>query len=335
MKIKTAFLSLSFQQNQQANGQLPSRLLLIPPGTFTGRDGRTWHNPAPEEVIRQSRQVGRDIPIDIEHATEVKAPNGEPAPAQGWIALDSLEVEDGAIYGQVQWNESGTELLSGKSYKYYSPAFWNDENGVVLKLKSVGLTNSHNLYELPALNHESNHPSNQQPTGGPDDMSLSAAIRQALSLKEDANEADAVQAIGQLKSDYGLALNRAKTPDPEQFVPKADHELALNRANAAETELKAFRDKEVEAAVDAAIEAGKVAPASKEYHLATCHQEGGLERFQAFVASAPEIITKEPGKGGKQPESEPKSKLSADELAICHDLGLSEKEFLAARGEAA
>lgn len=326
--MKTSYLALNFVladgTSPVGGDTLPDRLELIPAGAFSGLDGRGWNNPFPESVIERTRAVGRDIPIDIEHATELKGPYGEAAPAQGWIRLDDLEVIDGSIWGTVEWNNSGRALLGDKAYRYYSPAFLFSEDGEVRSIKSVGLTNTQNLSQLPALN-------SQQPEGGADDMSLPAAIRQALGLKDDANEAEAVQAIGTLKSDHQVALNRSETPDPEKFVTKADYELALNRASTAETSLKAVRDKEITAEIDAAVKAGKVAPASKEYHLAICQQEGGLERFREFIKSAPVVVGSQ-GVGGKKPEGDQEqSKLSADELAMCRDLGITEAEFLSAK----
>lgn len=321
--MKTSYLALNFSLT--GGDALPDRLELIPAGAFSGLDGRGWNNPFPESVIERTRAVGRDIPIDIEHATELKGPQGEAAPAQGWLRLDSLEVIDGAIWGTVEWNNSGRALLGDKAYRYYSPAFLFAEDGEVRSIKSVGLTNTQNLSQLPALN------SQQPEEGGADDMSLPAAIRQALGLKDDANEAEAVQAIGTLKSDHQVALNRADTPDPEKFVTKADYELALNRAATAETSLKGLRDAEITAEIDGAVKAGKVAPASKDYHLAICQQEGGLEKFREFIKSAPVVVGSQ-GVGGKKPEGDQEqSKLSADELAICRDLGITEKEFLSAR----
>ena len=324
--MKTSYLAINFSLTGD-NG-LPDKLELIPAGEFSGLDGRSWSNTFPDTVIARTRAVGRDIPIDIEHATELKAPKGESAPAQGWIRLDDLEVLDGAIWGTVEWNNSGRALLGDKAYRYYSPAFLFDDQGEVRSIKSVGLTNTQNLSQLPALNHESTN----QPQGGADDMSLPAAIRQALGLREDANEADAVQAIGTLKTEHQVALNRAENPDLQKFVPAETHELALNRADTAEKALTEYRTREMEAEVDAAIEARKIAPANKEQYLAMCRQEGGLENFREIVRKSPEIISNDGGKGGKKPEADQEqSKLTADELAICRDLGISETEYLAAK----
>lgn len=305
---------------------VPDELLLVPAGEFTGRDGRAWHNPSPDDVIENTRGFGRDIPIDIEHATELKAPKGEAAPAQGWIRRDDLFVRDGAIWGKVEWNDSGRQYLETKGYRYYSPAFYFTASGQVLRVKSVGLTNGHNL-DLPALNQAQPH------QGEIDDMSLSAAIRQALSLKDDANEADAVQAIGQLKTDHQLALNQAQTPDAERWVPTETHTLALNRAEQAEQALAGYRTQEMEGEVDAAIEAGKIAPANRDHYLAICRQEGGIDTFRALAKTMPQVINPAPGVGGQKPEGDqPGSQLTADELAMCRDMGLSEDEFLSAKG---
>jgi hypothetical protein len=131
---------------------------------------------------------------------------------------------------------------------------------------------------------------------------MDKAVLDALGLAASSTAADAVVAINALKADTATALNRAQTPDPERFVPKADHQLALNRITAFEAEAKARQEAEIVAAVDAAVTAGKVAPASKDYHLAACRQEGGLERFTAMIKAAP-VIAPASGLDGKTPKA--------------------------------
>ena len=115
------FLALNFQLSEAS--ALPEKLLLIPAETFSGLDGRAWNNPSPEDVVAITRRIGRDIPIDIEHATELKGPKGEPAPAQGWIRRDDLEVIDGAIWGPVEWNDNGRQLVEAKPTATTAPPF--------------------------------------------------------------------------------------------------------------------------------------------------------------------------------------------------------------------
>ncbi|WP_254591864.1 phage protease [Candidatus Williamhamiltonella defendens] len=55
-------------------------LELIPVGEqITGRDGRSWVNDPPQGMVDAFQANHADLPIDIEHATELKAPKGDPA----------------------------------------------------------------------------------------------------------------------------------------------------------------------------------------------------------------------------------------------------------------
>ncbi|WP_044155929.1 phage protease, partial [Escherichia coli] len=68
--------------------------------------------------------------------------------AYGWV--EELRVTDsGTIEGRVVWSEYARWMLSERRYRYYSPAFFFDADGVVTRLSSVGLTNKPNL-DFPA-----------------------------------------------------------------------------------------------------------------------------------------------------------------------------------------
>lgn len=307
------YLSLCFEMPAFADGELPQWLKLLPAGDMTGRDGRRFINTSPETVLQSFSEDGRDIALDIEHATELKGPIGEPAPAQGWFK--ALEIRSGEIWGQIDFNADGSKLILGKNYRYISPAFYHDDQGNILGISSVGLTNKPNL-NLPALNQE-------QPP-----MKLSAAIAAALSLNaETATDAEAVTAINKLKSDTQLALNRAENPDLTKYVPTETHQLALNRAETAEQKLKEIEDGEVEALVDGAIADGKIAPANKAMYLATCRAD--RKGFESFIQSAPVIASSE-SKHDKKPGGD-ETKLTEGQLAMCRQLGLTEEEFLTAQ----
>jgi len=155
-------------------------------------------------------------------------------------------------------------------------------------------------------------------------------IAAALGLAEAATEPEIVTAIGKLKA--STALNAAQQPDLAKFVPRADYELALNRATTAETKIaadgKAALEARVAAAIDGAVKAGKVAPASKDFYVATCSTAEGLAAFEKFVASAPTAFTEivdpkkdEPGAG--------KVALNAEQLAVAKALGIEPKAFAA------
>lgn len=303
----TALTALCFNMSdiQQAEGGV--WLPLVPKGIFTGVDGRTWNNSQPDLVVAR---FTKKRPFDVEHSTHIKAPNGEPAPAYGWIL--KLENRDGEIWGYTEWNEDGQEMIEGKKYAFYSPAFGYLEDGTVTAVASSGLTNNPNL-DVPALNHK------EEKT-----MKLPKLILDALSLGEDATEQDALTAINSMQSNLEVALNRANTIDLGKSVPKETHQLALNRAETAEAKLKEIQDQEIEALVQSGVDAGKVSPANKEMFIGMCRQEGGIEQFNKFIEGAPQIATNSELKKPKQPQG---GELTKDQLALCHAMNVTPEQW--------
>lgn len=311
MKLIREILPIAL--NFEVPGHLPERVELLPGGKrITGRDGRSWTNPHPEAVVERVNNAGIDLVLDFEHASEIKAPQGEPAPAAAW--LSDLRVEDdGRITAAVkEWTPAGEAAVLNREYRYISPAVnYHPRTMEIVGFSSAGLTNKPNL-PLSALNHE------QQ-----EDFAMLKKILAALGLPEEASEETALNAVAKLHTDVQTALNSAKMPSLDKFVPRADYETALNRANAAEDKIaQAGQDKlegEIETAINQALTEGKIAPASKEFYVATCRTEGGLAQFQAFIASAPKIVA-DSGLGGKTPVGE-KTALNADQTKIMQMFG--------------
>ncbi|MEO3738592.1 phage protease [Shewanella baltica] len=288
-------------------------LPMIPAGNFTGIDGRSWMNPNPDAVVAS---FTKKRPFDVEHATHIKAPNGEPAPAYGWIT--KVENRAGEVWGFVEWNAEGREMIEEKKYAFYSPAFsHHPETGVIYGVESAGLTNSPNL-NVPALNRQEDDP-----------MKLPKLLTDLLGLAEDASAEQAVVAINAIKQAEQIALNRTNTPDLNKFIPIETHQVALNRVATAETALKAIADKEIDALVQTAIDSGKVAPANKDMFVGMCRTEGGIEQFKNFVGSAPAIATNAQKK--LPVDTNGVAALEEHEIAMCRKMGVSKEDFLAAK----
>ena len=315
--MKNRIPSLSAIALNAAEGGAPDWVQLTPPGPrILGRDGRWWNLSNPEAVAARF-DPAKEPQIDIEHSSQLQAPQGLPAPAVGWIK--ALAVRDGALWGRVEWTSVGSTLVSERAYRYLSPAFHFDPvTGEILEIVCAGLTNTPNL-ELAALN-----------AAQPEICEMDKAVLEALGLAATATAAEVLLAINALKSEKAVALNAASHPDPQLFVPRADHQLALNRIASFEAEAKARAEAEAVALVEAAVAAGKIAPASRDYHLATCRAEGGMQRFRDFVSTQP-VIAPPSGLDGKAPPQPGLKALSADELAVCHQLGMSPEDFIAAR----
>lgn len=317
--ITESGLALCFEL--PAGAEPPAELLLVPAGKVVqGRDGRAWNNSNPQGIVDFFRQRGLRVPIDIEHATELKAPKGEAAPAVGWHPEIYLK-SDGSIWAKSDWGPKGRDMVLNREYSYYSPAYIYDKTTMeIIGIKSVGLTNTPNL-NVPALNSEAT-------TKGAPSMELEQLLA-ALGLPAGTTFAAALNHLTKLKGDLTVALNAANSPPLDKFVPKADYDLALNRATDAEgklaTQAKETLETAINTAIDAALAAGKITPGTKDYHIAQCRQEGGLARFEAFVAAAPAVAA-DTSLDKKKP-GETETALNAEELQVCTALGISAEEY--------
>ena len=153
-------------------------------------------------------------------------------------------------------------------------------------------------------------------------------------------EQEMATALGSIATALGLAtpataeqiVAAAKartTPSPEAFVPRAE----FDRVSVALTAIQTERAEErASAAVGAAIEAGKLAPAQREWAMKYARDD--LAGFQAFAAAAPVIVT--PGSAGQPgPGSAPGAALTDDDVALCAALGISQDAYRASRDEIA
>lgn len=322
------------------DGKPPEWVELVPPGKVVALDGRKFNNSKPQAVVDKFNANTLDLPIDWEHSSEIKAPEGDEAPAAGWI--NKLEVREGSIWGRVEWTERGTASLISKEYRYISPAFMHTKTGVVTELVSVGLTNKPALDQLAAVAHAK---------PGTGENIMDPKILAALGLSPTATDAEVLVAIQSRGADgekmakeliasreqltstkEQLATASAKTPELDKFVPRADHDAMTARVKVAEDKLvaneKSTKDNEIAGEIAAALKVGKITPATSDYHKAQCAQEGGLERFREYVKTAPVIgdpsdlaAASPPGKGVK--------KATVEQLAIAARCGVSEEEYLA------
>ncbi|AVI04946.1 I protein [Alteromonadaceae phage B23] len=319
LNTEAATLGLRLALNMELpSGEIPDWVELLPAGHIvTGRDGRAWRNSNPQGVVDQFVNRNVDLVIDWEHASEHRAPNGQDAPAAGWVK--ELVVRDGAVWGRVEWTERAIAQLQRKEYRYLSPVFLftRDENQIA-RLSSAGLTNQPNL-ELTALNQQTHQ----------EELPVWKELLKKLGLPEDATEAQAIAALNQIQADLDTAKNRESTPSLDKYVPRADFDQAQTRAANAEQTLKTLKDEREEEAIDTAInqalEDFKIAPSTVDYHKAQCRTDGGLERFKTFVESAP-AITGDSGLDGRKAPGSDKA-LNAETLQIAGMMGNSEEDL--------
>ncbi|MDM5132919.1 phage protease [Aeromonas piscicola] len=299
-------IAICFDMSRMVAEDQSNWLPMIPTGIFTGRDGRSWNNSDPDGVVAAFTMK---LPFDVEHATETREGNTE---AVGWIV--ELQNRSGEIWGRVEWNAEGSELIEGKKFGFYSPAFdYSPVDGRVVAMSSAGLTNKPNLY-VPALNNQEDFT-----------VKLPLILTQLLCLAEDATAEQAVTAINAMQAQNQIALNAQQ--DPTKFVPAATHQLALNRTQELEGKLAEIEQSKVDALVDAAITEGKVAPADKAMYVGLCSTEAGRQQFTAWCSRAPVIADASKVKT----TTEQSGDLSKDELAMCRMMNVKPETWKATK----
>jgi phage I-like protein len=326
----TCLTAIALAEAQDGDGWIQ----LIPAGTFGMRDGRgPFRNDQVDQVIQASRALRMDLPIDYDHATDL-APAGTQVLAAGWIK--ELQARQDGIWGRVEWTERAAQMLKAKEYRYLSPVFnYRKEDGRITRILRAALTNNPAI-ELKAV------ASQEKPMD-----ELLKALRAALGLKDDADQVAVMTAIAALKKGASLVAiakaagladdadataiaaavgelgkkAAAAEPDPAKFVPMAtftDLQTSFNKLRADISEEKAT------AAVDAAVKAGKLQPAQRDWALGYAKKDP--EAFAAFVDKQPVIVAA----GGKGPTGQPPAAgaaLTADELAVCKAMGLDPEAF--------
>lgn len=303
-----------------SDGKAPEWVELIPPGpNVTGRDGRQWLFDEQAGMLVQSSFLGRaiDLPIDWEHATQHRASKGESAPAAGWIK--QLELRNGALWGLVDWTPRASEQVINREYRFLSPVFdFDPDTTRIARLVSAGLTNKPNFL-LTALNQE-----NMEVTP----VTLSPALLTALGLPATATEEQALAATAQLRA-TAQAVNTEK-PNLEQFMPRTDYDSVLQRATNAEQALaeqkKTEHTKQVDALITSATQAGKITPATVDYHRAACQDETGLARFKAFVDAAPVVAA--PSNLDERKHDKTTTALNSEEQHVAKLLDMSDEYFI-------
>lgn len=287
-RISATTIALASAVALPAGGEVPEWIELLPASSAGGI--RTFNGAGPYHVedgpalVRASLNATRGLVVDENHATDLAAPKGGPAPARGWIT--DLEARaDGSIWGKVEWTETGRALLSDRAYRGISPAITHDKQGRILSILRASLTNTPNLRGLtPVLNQET-----------PMDL---AKLAEKLGLAADANEDAILGAIGKLQEPQ-TALQSEITALGTAFGVSGDTATILTgvkaKANAQPAEITALQSQlaevtttlnnlttagkreKAEAFVDGAIKAGRVGVKPSRDRFIALHMQNAAE----------------------------------------------------------
>lgn len=294
---------------------------LIPAGTFSLRDGRGPFDAGDKTELQAiiDRSVSyagaTELMIDYDHQVMFGAiPGvGGTAIAAGWIK--ALEARDDGVWGQVEWTEAAGAKIRALEYRYISPLFTSSKTGRVGKILNAALVNmpAMDLSAIAAASKFSNQEEDQMKSvakalgladSASEDAILAALndnrtrVAAAVGLKPEASFAEVVTAASALTSDR-VALATAAGVKPEATTEevvaamaaggKAGTTVPMTMFNELQgrfnTLAKTVGDAAVEDAVTAALDAGKLTPANKEWALNYCRADPS--GFKTFVDAQP------------------------------------------------
>lgn len=329
---------------------IPEWVHLLPAGEILTSDGRGPYRVADADaLIAASLEFSDRLPIDENHATDLAAPRGEPAPARGWIV--ELETRPDGIWGRVEWTAQGSQLVTDRAYRGLSPVIQHQKTGEVTAILRASLVNRPNLRGLTALHQEKTMDLLEQllkALGLPAGTTETQVIERVTSLHaqtgEGAGEAtsEAVSvalqsALDPIAAHIGLAAGSdaaAVLAGVEQFARQGGTDAAVIALQAelvsVTTQLNTLTEKTgrqaAETFVDGAIRLGRVGVKPMRDRYVTMHM--------ADPAGTEELISAMPvlGAGGAivpptPPAREGEISLQAEQLTVAKMLGLDPKDY--------
>lgn len=323
---------------------------MIPDGEFRAADGSgrpeevtAWRNNAEiaARVIARARSRSARIVVDYEHQTLKAQERGDAAPASGWIDRASLRYEPGVgILGAIDWTPRAAQMIAGGEYSYLSPVFlYSRDNGEVLLLQHVGLTNYPAL-DLPQVALRSTGEFNDFSTEdfSKEEPHVNETLKKLLAtlgLADAADEAEAMSAVAALvkkakDAEDKVAALTAQKPDPAKFVAVETMQALQGQVAALTAQVNGEK---VAQTVEAALTAGKLLPAQKDWALDL--GKTNLAALTGYLEKTPAIAPlagMQTGGAAPAGASAAQAACSAGEAAVFKQFGLSADDFNKAKG---
>ena len=206
-------------------------------------------NTSYQQMLDNAIKRGLDIVVDYEHETLW----GGKAPAGGWISIDplGLKIDGEDFYAKIEWTQAAVAHIEAREYRYLSPVFVPNTIDPVTG-NNVGWTlHSVALTNTPFLS-ELGAITNKQK-------------EQTMGLQEDLDKTR-------------LDLSAAQVDSAAKDTKISDLEKQLEEAN----------KEQVEAMVNSAVAAGKIAASQKEWAIALALSDRkSFDDFLVSVTSTP------------------------------------------------
>jgi phage I-like protein len=260
--------------------EAPDWIHLLPPNGYAATDDKRgpYSISDPEAIIALSFSQGDRLPIDQDHATDLAAPKGLPAPARGWIT--AMEARTDGVWGKVEWTREGAAMVADRAYRAISPVIVHDKAKRVVAILRASLVNRPNLKGLVALNATQDE---EDPPVNP--MEQTAL---ALGLQASASVEDVLAAIGAMKkpaSDVALQTALQTSNDAVTALQATVSELTTQLNSVTEGQSRSRAETFIDGAITkkhAGLNAG-----TRDYFIAL-HMANPAET-EAAIAKMPQL----------------------------------------------
>lgn len=311
-------------RSAEVSDAVPREVLVAPWGVVESANGTfVVDEEGARLAIAAFEAQGTDLPIDYEHQTlggGYASPTGQ-APAAGWIkrlfvvrpvgiackgdrATDGRSDEENPVtrapsfslggragaglYAEVEWTEPARAQLAARQYRYLSPvAIVRKSDRRLVALHSAALTNKPAILGMRAI-------VNRDPGFG---FRVPGCAHETADGQEDAS-CDNAEGRGRGAAEQGRR-RRKEVREMTEVLERLRGQLGLAKEEEGEAVLlaaseriesltEAARRSEAESRVAAAMEAGKLTEAQREWAVSLAMKDAAA--FEAWEASAPVVV---------------------------------------------
>lgn len=335
-------------------------LQLTPAGKFQPADGREMSVPhwyidqaVATKVIERFNARNQPVVIDYEHQTLRKEENGQPAPAAAWVR-ELIWREGKGLFARAELTNKASAAIADKEYLYISPVFRFAPTGEVTEIEMAALTNTPALHGMQALELRAAATFGYQSHTEEPDMKLLTALIAALSLGATATEDEAIAALNarlaqdplkNLRDTLGLPATAGETemvaactslktanPDPSKFVPISTMTQMQGEIAVLTNKLNARDAADLDVSIQSALKDGRLLASQEAW--ARDLGKTNIAALNSFLATAqPFAALNSSQTNGKPPANVGDGELTADELAVCTQMGITAEEFKKSKKE--
>lgn len=287
MNEKTVRASFTAFDGIDSPDKVPSEVCLLKSGVNQYFDGELlFDGKAAESVMARYQTRGIRLKADYEHQSMQAAfglpPVISPASAKRWTPV----VRDGALWAtDIQWTKKARQMIADGEYDYFSiAARVEPETKRVVEMINFALTNTpaaNGIEPLIAASIAKTEPTMK-------------TVIVALGLRADAEEADALAAVSQLKEFEREIVTLSGAKDRASAIGAiVGLKSIVAGAESVKTELETLKKSTVDAdckrALDEATAAGKLAPA-KRADVEGMYAKYGIDAVKSMLSMLPVVV---------------------------------------------